>query len=205
MPVIAVVPAMQPMGRGTAFVQDNKERVLHRSAPCAAMNVSPPGGLHWWIKHDHSARSAKPFGEFHIFHQGNLRVPAKRDKMFASDKNRLIAVESSAMSIQKTRDLFHPKQTWMTTVEFPVKRAPDDAWVIHRMANGLKMSIGQLRISVMKNEHIACCGFRSAIHLPAAIRFRETNQHYPCDLSDSVRHSVVRGIDYDDFVQIETC
>jgi hypothetical protein len=48
--------------------------------------VSPPGGLQWWIKHDHSARNAEPLGEFHIFHQWNLRVPAERDKMFASDK-----------------------------------------------------------------------------------------------------------------------
>ena len=173
--VIAIIPAMQPVRRGTAFVQDNKERVLHRCAPCAAMDVSPPGGLHWWIKHDHSARSAEPFGEFHIFHQWNLRVPAERDKMFAPDKNRLIAVESSAMSRQKTRDLLQPKQTRMTTVEFSIKRAPDHARIIHRMANGLEMSIGQLRISVMENEHIAGRRFRTAIHLPAAIRSGEMN------------------------------
>jgi hypothetical protein len=43
------------------------------------------------------------------------------------------------------------------------------------MANGLEMSIGQLRISVMENEHIASRRFRTAIHLPAAIRSGETN------------------------------
>ena len=47
------------------------------------------------------------------------------------------------------------------------------------MANGLEMSIGQLRISVMENEHIAGRRFRTAIHLPArdSVRRNELDLH----------------------------